>query len=204
MKKIVCQLTCFMLSLLYTFSLRAEPRMLDRLILEINGKSFSQRQIEIYHSVRTIAGGSRSRKALLDTATWKSAVETFKNEMIVFASIEGDQTRNDSFQADNRALQWAEKEIQKVQLEDKELLAFFKRQGVTEAELQKNLVTIFRIQAYVRSRLQVLNQDSDLSAKDLLDIDPDSDWFASMQKATPYRFYDRAKEFQALQVARKG
>lgn len=194
-------LSTFVLSFLCATALTAEPRMLDRLIVEINGKSFSQRQIEIYHALRTIVAGGGPRKALLDESSWKEAVESFKNEMLVYANIEGDQQRMDSFQADKTALQQAEREIQRLQLDDKPLLDRFKRLGLTEAEIQRNLLIIFRIQAYVRSRVQVLNPE--LETKGLLDVDSKADWFTSLLRSTTFRFYDSAKDYVLLQARKK-
>lgn len=187
----------FLLYLLYTASTIAEPRLLDRLILEISGKSFSQRQIEVYHSLRTLAAGEAPSKALLNPENWKGAIERFKNEMLVYANIESDAQRMESFQPDQAAMKAAALRVQAVQLEDRSIQDLFKRLGLREGEIVQELLIIYRVEAFVRSRALVTASNREDNPS-LSPIDPKSDWFLAMQRLTPYRFYDGATEFAAL------
>jgi|GEM_PF-6691665 hypothetical protein len=190
----------FLFSVLAATSIVAEPRMLDRLILEINSKSYTQRQIEIYHALRTIAMGEPIAKALPSSSGWKDAVEIFKNEILVYSNIENDPQRMESFQPDNKALQEAEALVQKAQLEHDGFRGFLRGYQVSETEIIRNLLTFFRVQAYVRSRIQVIGPTAGGSVPPLLSIDAKSDWFSSLQRMTPYRLFDRAKEYRPIEL----
>lgn len=196
-------LSYFLLYLLYTASTIAEPRLLDRLILEINGKSFSQRQIELHHVLRTLAAGEAPSKALLSPEHWKGVIERFKNEMLVYANIESDAQRMESFQPDNAAVKAATLRVQATQLEDKPVQEVFKRLGVREDEIVQELLIIYRVEAFVRSRALVTASTRGDSPA-LHPIDTKSDWFLALQRLAPYRFYDGATEFVALQGRRSG
>ncbi len=194
-------LSSFLLYLLYTANALAEPRLLDRLIFEINSKSFSQRQIEIYHSLRTLAAGEAPSKALLNATNWKESIERLKNEMLVYSNIESDTQRMESFQPDNAALKAAELRIQKAQLEDPGIQELFKRLRIKEDEIQAELVVIYRVEAFIHGRAVVSTPARDKESK-LREIDTKSEWFRALERLTPYRLYDGASEFVALQARR--
>jgi hypothetical protein len=183
--------------LMYASTLMAEPVLLDRLIVEINAKSYSQRQIEIYQGLRTIAMGETPAKALPHADTWAGTLETFKNEMMVYSLIESDAQRLESFQADQKKLEEGEKSILRWQQSDKAFDDFVRRRGLTEAEIVRVLITVFRVQAYVRSRVQLISQGSGEDGK-FLSIDPMADWFQSLQKLTSYRYYGKARDYIPL------
>ncbi len=196
------QLLWLLVYLLAATSAVAQPRMLDRLILEINSKSYTQRQIEIYHALRTIAVGEPLAKALPSASGWSEAVEIFKNEILVYSNIENDPQRMESFQPDNKALQEAEALVQKAQLEHDPFREFLRRHQVSDTEIIRNLLTFFRVQAYVRSRIQVITPATGGLAPAAFSIDAKSDWFSALQRTTPYRLYDRAREYKVLEPKR--
>lgn len=195
------RLLWFALLLMYTSTVMAEPALLDRLIVEINGKSYSQRQIEVYQGLRTIAMGELSGKALPEADTWMQAVESFKNEMVVYSLIESDAQRMESFQADLKKLQEARQNLERWQQSNKSFDEFVRQRQVTEAEIERILSIVFRVQAYVHSRVQ-LSAEGSTDEKRFLSIDPTADWFESLQKLTSYRFYRKAKDFVPLRPFR--
>lgn len=189
------------LLLMYTSTLMAEPDLLDRLIVEINGKSYSQRQIEVYQGLRTIAMGEAPSKALPQANTWVQVVETFKNEMVVYSLIESDAQRMGSFQADQKKLEETTANFRLWQQRDQSFDDFVRQRQLTEAEIGKIFNTVFRVQAYVRSRVQ-LSEQGNVDEARFLSIDPLSDWFQSLQKLASYRFYGKAREYVALRPFR--
>src|SRR5690242_17576020 len=104
MKNFICLIVAFFVSA----TLMAEHSLLDRLLVEINGKSYSQKQLETYMLLRTIAMGEDLNKAFPSAESWSEKVEQFKNEMIVYSQLENDQQKLDSFAPDSKKVQDAE------------------------------------------------------------------------------------------------
>jgi len=178
-------------------TLMAEQVLLDRLIVEINGKSYSQKQLETYMLLRTIAMGEEWRKGIPSSQTWPEVVEQFKNEMVVNTQLENDQQKLDSFAPDSKRVQDAETLLASLQSKNSELDKFLRQRQLTEAEIARVLTRVFRIEAYTKSRLQLSaakTQDDDAFVR----LDPSADWFQALSRATAFRFFVKAKEYIAL------
>jgi hypothetical protein len=178
-------------------TLMAEQSMLDRLIVEINGKSYSQKQLETYELLRTIAMGDDARGALPSSAKWPDLVEQFKNEMIVYTQLENDQQKLESFAPDSKRVQDAETALSSAQSKSPEIDHFIRGRHLSEAEISRIFSILFRVEAYTRSRQQLSaakTQDENTFVK----LDPKADWFLALAKSTAYRYYSKAKVYAAL------
>ncbi|MBC7659773.1 MAG: hypothetical protein H7249_08695 [Chitinophagaceae bacterium] len=193
MKKFMCLFMTF----LFSAALMAEQSMLDRLIVEISGKSYSQKQLEVYVLLRTIAMGEGVKRGLPSAETWAEHVENFKNDMIVYTQLENDQQKLDSFVPDFKNVATAEKALVSAQAKDPALDAFIRQRQLTEAEISRILTILFRVEAYTKNRLQLsalkTNEESSF-----ISIDPKTDWFVALSKATSYRYYAHAKDYKTL------
>ncbi len=190
----------FLIALVVTErKISAAPVLVDRLIVEISGKSYSQKQLEVYHLLRTIAVGDDVRKGLPSEANWAQVLESFKNEMIVITQLENDQTKLDSFLPDTAKLDAAHKAVLDRQNKDKDVDTFLRQRALTDSDIHKVLTMIFRVEGYARSRLQLSSARTiDEQGPDFIQLDPALDWFQALQKATAYRFYLQAKTYQSL------
>ncbi|RYZ50576.1 MAG: hypothetical protein EOP07_22725 [Proteobacteria bacterium] len=193
MKKIICLVMFFFVSA----TLMAEQMTLDRLIVEINGKSYSQKHLETYILLRTIAMGEEPRRALPSAENWAEHIEQFKNEMIVYTQLENDPQKLESFAPDSKRVQDAESILTSLQSKNSELDKFIRQRQLSEANISEILTMVFRVEAYVKSRLQLAaarSQDESAFTR----LDPTADWFLALAKATPYRFFAKAKDYVAL------
>ena len=188
---------CLAMYLLFSATLMAEQFLLDRLIVEISGKSYSQKQLEDYNLLRTIAMGDGPRQGLPSPEKWPEQVEQFKNDMIVYNQMENDQQKLDSFAPDSKKVQAAEKALVAAQVGDPDLDKFIRQRQLTEAEISRILMVVFRVEGYTRNRLQlsaVKTNEENVFTR----IDPKADWFQALTKATAYRFYFQAKGYKVL------
>ncbi len=180
-------------------SVLASPNLLDRLLVEVSGKSYSQKHLETYVLLRSIAMGEPSRRGLPSPETWVEAIEIFKDDMIVVTQLENDQGKNDSFLPDSKKISEAQKALSEAQSKDKEIDAFIRQRGLSDSDLLKVLMTVLRVEGYVRSRMQLAQTKSnDDQGPIFAKIDRDADWFKALQKSVAYRYYLGAKEYKPL------
>lgn len=189
-------LTFFFLSSSQGFS---TPVLVDRLLLEISGKSYSQKQLEVYTLLRTIAMGEPARSGLPSGEKWSEQLENFKNEMVIVTQLENDQTKLDSFLPDTKTLTDGEQALNTAQSKDAEVDAFIRQRGLTDSDMSKLLTMIFRVEGYTRSRLQLTQtRSADDKGPNFIKLDPSAEWFQALLKATAYRFYAQAKVYKPL------
>ncbi len=87
--------------------------------------------------------------------------------------------------------------LSSVQAKYSDIDRFIRGRQLSEAEIGRIITMVFRVEAYTRSRQQLTTaktQDDDSFVR----LDPNTDWFLALSKATPYRFYDKAKDYVAL------
>lgn len=175
------------------------PLLVDRLIVEVSGKSYSQKQLEVYTLLRTIAVGEPARSGLPSPELWATQVEKFKNEMVIVTQLENDQTQMESFLPDAGRVAAAAKALSEAQSKDKEVDAFIRQRALSDSDLNKVLTTIFRVEGYARSRQQLTQtRISDDQGLSFTNLDPSMEWFQTLLKSTAFRYYSLAKEYKAL------
>ncbi|RZA17805.1 MAG: hypothetical protein EOP10_22075 [Proteobacteria bacterium] len=202
-KRTITHILCLTLYMFLKSTASAAPLLVDRLIVEISGKSYSQKQLEVYGLIRTIAMGEAASLGLPTSERWPEQVETFKNEMIIVTQLENDQTKLDSFLPEASKVSDAVKALNAVQGKDSAVDAFIRGRSLSESEITKTLTTIFRVEGYTRSRLQLSQTRSlDDQGPSFIKLDPNAEWFLSLQKATAFRYYSQAKEYRALSPLR--
>ena len=188
----------FLLALAYSMSIEAKTRTFDRLILEINGKSYSQRQIELYQALRTIALGEPSSKALPGPEVWAASLDSFLQEMMIYINIENDAEKMNSLELNSKAIRQVQGRLEALQAADEKWRDFLRRYQVGDREVTDQLIRMFKVQAFLQSyvRLAASGQGGALS---ILRIDPNAEWYVALIRATPHRLYDRARDYQYIQ-----
>jgi hypothetical protein len=202
-KRIIAWVLCLTLYMFLKTYAAAAPLLIDRLIVEIGGKSYSQKQLEIYGLIRTIAMGEPANLGLPNSERWPEQVESFKNEMIIVTQLENDQTKLDSFLPEAAKVGEALKALTALQSKDPAVDAFIRGHSLSESQISQTLTTIFRVEGYTRSRLQLSQTRSiDDREQGFVKLDPKAEWFQSLQKATAFRFYSQAKDYKAVSPLR--
>ncbi len=191
-------LLCFLLALVYSMSNLAKARTFDRLVLEVNGKSYSQRQIEVYQAIRTIASGEPTSKGLPGPEGWERALESFRNEMMIYINIENDAEKMDSLPTNHKAIQKIQDKLEALVAGDDKWRDFFQKYHISDRELTEQLIRMFKVQAYLESRVRPAGTGQ-AGAVPFLKIDLNADWYTAILHATPHRLYDRGREYRVIQ-----
>ncbi|HET9240574.1 MAG TPA: hypothetical protein VFO10_25140 [Oligoflexus sp.] len=191
-------LLCFLVICVYSMSTLAKPRTLDRLILEINGKSYSQRQMEVYQALRTIAAGEPSDKGLPGPDTWSSAIDSFRVEMMIYINIENDAEKMEKLPVDSKAIRQVQEKLEALVATDDKWRDFHRRYSISDREVTEHLIRMFKVQAYLESRGRPATPGQGVSTG-YRKIDVTESWFVTLFHATPHRLYDRARSYQVIE-----
>ena len=191
-------LLCFLVICVYSMSTLAKPRTLDRLILEINGKSYSQRQMEVYQALRTIASGEASDKGLPGPANWLLSIDNFRDEMMIYINIENDAEKMDKLQVDSKAIRQVQEKLEALVATDDKWRDFHRRYSISDREVTEHLIRMFKVQAYLESRGRPATPGQGVLSG-YRKIDVAEPWFMTLFHATPHRLYDRARSYQVIE-----
>ena len=191
-------LLCFLVICVYSMSTLAKPRTLDRLILEINGKSYSQRQMEVYQALRTIASGEPSDKGLPGPDNWLSSIDSFRDEMMIYINIENDAEKMEKLQVDNKAIGQVQEKLEALVATDDKWRDFHRRYSISDREVTEHLIRMFKVQAYLESRGRPATPGQGVLSG-YRKIDVADAWFVTLFHATPHRLYDRARSYQLIE-----
>lgn len=189
---------CFLVICVYSTSALAKTRTFDRLVLEINGKSYSQRQIEVYQALRTIASGDPSDKGLPGADGWLLSLESFKAEMMIYINIENDAEKMDSLTGNSKAIRQVQEKLEILVATDDKWHDFRRRYSISDREVTEYLIRMFKVQAYLERRGQPVGTgQGGISGYRKIDIT--EPWFVTLFHATPHRLYDRARAYQLIE-----
>ena len=188
--------SCLLFSLIFNF--RAEARTFDRLVVEINGKSFGQRQIELYVAVRRIAQGDLAAPVIVEGEAWRTSLDVFQRDMTVYINIENDSEKFDALVIPNAAVAEVQARIEHLHANDVGWQRFFEKYHVRDSEIMRALLQIFKIQVYIGGFAGVGKAGKARPFR-LIQIDPRSAWFKNFAHSTPVRLYDRALEYLTIE-----
>jgi len=191
-------LLCFLVTCVYSMSTLAMARTFDRLVLEINGKSFSQRQIEVYQALRTITLNDPSDKGLPGPDSWPLSLESFRDEMIIYINIENDAEKMSMLQTNNKAIQQVQEKLEALVAADDKWRDFRRRYSISDREVTEHLIRMFKVQAFLESRVRPVMTGQE-GGSDYRKIDRTAAWFLTLFHATPHRLYDRARAYQTIE-----
>ncbi len=191
-------LLCFLVICVYSMSTLAKPRTLDRLVMEINGKSYSQRQIEVYQALRTIAAGEPSDKGLPGPGNWLLSLDSFRDEMMIYINIENDAEKMEKLQPDNKAIRQVQEKLEALVATDDKWRDFHRRYSISNREVTEHLIRMFKVQAYLESRGRPATAGQGVLSG-YRKIDVSESWFVTLFHATPHRLYDRARSYQVIE-----
>ncbi len=131
----------------------------DRLVVSLNNQPYSQRQIEVYFSIKELLRNQVDETLLMvDENNWRRFLNVYIEDMIILQEA----VRLGSFQVNDVALQKYFK-IVKSQFEaNKKLQANFARLGIDSSSLKSTLSNVLRVAGFRRSKSRLVTS----SAKD--------------------------------------
>jgi len=190
------------ISILYwlTFSMRIEANpetshgLGDRLIAEINGKSFSQRQVELFFLVReSLQESPNTERALINKVQWSEALEFFVGEMIL--AMEADRVGSGVF---------SQEQFERLKTRSKVQMASHKGMaergqmlGMSKNQLESIILTILKVETLRSFKKQTATSKSREDTQVELRQPADS-WISDIYSRSSVRYYTGAKDFQYM------
>ena len=181
------------------FGSQGNPVMIDRMILNIGAKNYSQRHFEIYVAVKALVLGKSAKiDYKVNKANWREFLEAYRDDMIIAHHAEIDSGFNHQLHLRKPAIDAAMKVMQKSLERRPEVKTWWAHFEADQTELNSVVVEVLLVQSYLRNK--------EPSAKNSDELywgrapDASSGWFKRMKQQTNYRFYDGALTYQSLKV----
>lgn len=178
---------------LYFFALpRAQAEIIsDRLVLEINKSAYTQRQLELYAALRSALVSSDP--TLVGQKNWHEQLELFRREMIV----EQEAQRLSSTQPNRKTVQAGLDILEDRRKKSAAFATFLKRMQADEPTQRRILASIIRVRAFLASKEKQYAPDSS-RLQEKADVDFTADWFVKLEQRTPYRVFEGARQYMAI------
>jgi hypothetical protein len=164
----------------------------DRLVVSINNQPYSQRQIEVYFSIKEILRDKIDASLLIaNKDNWKKFLNLFIEDMIVLQEA----TRLGSFQINDAALEKYFGIIQLRYQKNDLLQANYSRLGIDSATLKNTLSNVLRVAGFRRSKSKMI----DKSSLDELD-EPrvTKRWLSELRERAVTRTFENAYKFKVI------
>lgn len=170
----------------------------DRMVVEINGKSFSQRQIELFFVVReTLQEDLDARRALLTEKQWSPALDFFVAEMSL--AMEADRVGSGAISQD---------QFEKIKTRSKNrmhgvIANRIRSLGASQQHIDSTILTILKVEALRSFKRQTSTPKTpDTSDKKVTAYQVDK-WIQDINSRTFIRYYLGAREYKNIMSAEK-
>tara|TARA_B100001094_G_scaffold309009_1_gene342251 strand:+ start:304 stop:1044 length:741 start_codon:yes stop_codon:yes gene_type:complete len=166
-------------------SASASGALLDRLVLEVNGVTYSQRQLELY-----LVTKDALRKPISETlsfvgkSNWSRSLERFINDMVISQEAQ----RFSGYTPSDVLLNAAKQTLFERREADLIFATFFKRMSVSDSEVRFIISRHLKLTEYLRSR----NRKSE--AVPFIK----SAWFLKLKDRAVYRIYKGGDAFKEI------
>ena len=189
---------CFSFSSAY--AAQSNEMIIDRMLLSVGQKNYSQRQFEIYQLVKSTILGKTIPLAnqVVNPADWKSGLENFRNEMILRGAAERESFENQNLQLAKHTVDAALKLFNKNIAKQEASKTWLERYKVSANELRSAVSDMLLVQAYLRRKNSLVNTPKERFWG--YKVDDATSWFKRLKDQTPYRFYEGALNYQPLAV----
>ena len=165
---------------------------MDRLLIELNRVSYSQRYVELYSVVEKMITTTRATPiAIADESNWSTLLEEFKDDLLV----EQEAKRVAGISIGKNVLQAALALIAEKREKDPAINAYMVRLGVDDDTLHKATLSVLSIKSFL---VRKQKKDGDAAAGPFPTLDKQAPWFIKLEQVTPYRYFEDAKKYVAL------
>lgn len=200
MTKSLRQLLLAIVALMTLAPATAHAQLVDRLLLNVDSRHYSQRQFELYMALESLlfktTPGSRWQ---VDATNWEQRLSTYVNHMLVDNAARSLAT----FNARPGEIDVAERKL--AQIKDGSWQRYIARLGFAKAAVATERDRLIRVAKFICHRLRLSNTEgkSTLSSgcqdgQAIPDLSKDYAWFGRIVKETPYRVYEGAKNYQPI------
>ncbi len=172
-----------------TTILRAET-IGDRLLLDINGLQYTQRQFESYLLVRgmLLSGGQTAH--ILSNENWRSSLQSFEQAMM----IEQEAFRLGGFQPSELMVETSMEIIKKKGTPDSEEGRQMQRLGLDDKASERIVASILRAEGMRRSRQRAAS-DNNVTGGGRRQAGLEEEWLVDLKRRAVVRRYNGAESY---------
>lgn len=170
----------------------------DRLVIQVNGVPYTQRQIEIYiHIKETLRKTADGQVRLISAGNWSEAVAVFSEDMLVLQESQ----RLGSFQAPDQALDKYLAIVREKISKGPSLKSVLDRLGANEQAQGRALEEVLRIAAFRRSKER---QEEQSKKPEGATKTGSQKWLEDLKNRAMVRRYDNADVYQIIEPTGRG
>ena len=125
----------------------------DRLLMDINHYTFSQRQMEVYLLVKSMIYNSENSMVQLNQKTWLSSIEKFREDMIIYLETK----RLGRFQPPDDKVQSITRDLERRLYSTPAISKEAKRLGLDRLTLLRAVANVIQVEEY--RKLKSMNQE---------------------------------------------
>lgn len=156
----------------------------DRLVIAVNTVPYSQRQLELYLTVKqTIRPEQGADESVISSRNWGEAITVFTEEMMILQEA----VRLGSFAAPDQLLDKYNAVIRKKLAQGTALKRTLQRLGVDDLTISRTLDSILRVASYRQNRNRQEAQAA--VVKKSATVESESKWLTELRRRTNTRVF---------------
>jgi hypothetical protein len=164
----------------------------DRLVVEVDGTAYTQRQVELYTTLKSVLRQSdESQVTIMDEKNWSEGVEEFARDMM----LEHEAQRLGSFQPSRKVVLEAEKMIVSTRQKNLAFGTFLERMDASSLSLRRTLASVVRVHSFI------LSKESFANSKKKTKVSKDwqnEEWFKRLEERSSYRYYANGAKYEVI------
>jgi len=180
---------------LWSSSLNAQEVLLDRLVVEVNSVTYTQRQVELFYGVFQAISLEDSKDFTgISPANWSRVLQ----EYIRFMLIEQEAHRLGSYFPSNNMIEKATEVFLLKKQRDPEIAKLVTRLFADRKSIRQSIVSVLRVASFLRSKMRRAGTDSKTDKKMWLDF-AEQEWFQQLMQRAIIRYLSDGQRYREIQ-----
>lgn len=175
-------------------------QLVDRLLLNVDSRHYSQRQFELYMALESLLfRGNVGGRWQVDATNFEQRLSTYVNHMLVDNAARSLAT----FNARPKEIDVAERKL--AQVKDGSWQRYVAKLGFAKAAVAAERDRLIRVAKFICHRLRLSNAEGKRTLSSgcqdgqaIPTLSKDYAWFGRIVKETPYRVYEGAKNYKPI------
>ena len=189
-------LLCLTLSLWIASTAWGKGVLGDRLVVAVNSMPYSQRQLELYLTIKqSLRPEEIGEQQVVGAFNWSEALTVFSEDMMVLQEA----MRLGSFAASDQLLDQYNAALRKKMARGTKLQNTLERLGVDDLAVSRTLDSILRVASYRQNRNRQEMQGTALKkASSNKHKDQDAKWMQELRSRTNMRIFSGAETYREI------
>lgn len=164
----------------------------DRLVVEVDGVAYTQRQVELYTTLKSVLRATDENQLTMAAKdNWAQIVEEFARDMM----LEHEAQRLGSFQPNRKVVTEAEKIINDKKGKNTAFAQFLERMDATSLSLRRALASVVRVHSFLLSKESFSNsKKKNKVSKNWAN----EEWFKRLEERSSYRYYANSASYEPI------